>query len=82
MLVHMFVVTLRLTGFTGTKAGRPRVYNGNDRRVVASYLKKHGYTKGLALLAKERKLKVSLTLARQVALEVGIKFMRGRPKAA
>jgi len=62
--------------------GRPRVYNGTHRRIVASFLKKHGYTKGLEKLAVERKLKVSLTLARSVASELGLTFPRGRPKAA
>ena len=62
--------------------GRPRVYNGTHRRIVASFLKKHGYTRGLELLATERKLKVSLTLARSVAKELGLTFPRGRPKAA
>lgn len=61
--------------------GRPRVYDGNHRRTVASYLKKYGYTKGLELLRKERKLKVSMTLARSVAEAEGITFKRGRPAA-
>lgn len=61
--------------------GRPRVYNGTVRRIVASFLKKHGYTHGLALLKKERKIKVSKTVARSVAAEVGITFKRGRPAA-
>lgn len=61
--------------------GRPRVYNGTVRRIVASFLKKHGYTHGLALLKKERKIKVSKTVARSVAAEVGIVFKRGRPAA-
>jgi len=63
------------------KAGRPRKYNGTQRRQVASALKKHGLTKGLKWLAKERKLKVSMTLARSVAQEFGIKFQVGRPAA-
>ena len=62
--------------------GRPRVYNGQDRRIVAAALKKYGLTKGLEFLAKERKLKVSLTLARSVAEQYGIKFTIGRPVAA
>lgn len=61
--------------------GRPRVYNGTHRRQVAAALKKHGLTKGLVYLAKEKKLKVSLTLARSVAAEYGIKFQLGRPAA-
>ncbi len=61
--------------------GRPRVYNGIVRRTIASYLRKHGYTHGLKLLKKERKLKVSQTLARSVAEEAGLTFKRGRPAA-
>lgn len=61
--------------------GRPRVYNGTDRRIVAAALKKFGYTNGLVFLRKERKLKVSMTLARSVAKEHGIEFKRGRPAA-
>jgi transposase len=61
--------------------GRPRVYNGTQRRIVAAALRKYGYTHGLAFLRKERKLKVSKTLARQVAQEVGLTFKRGRPAA-
>ncbi len=61
--------------------GRPRVYNGTDRRIVASALKKHGLTKGIEWLAENRKLAVSLTLARSVAEEFGIEFKRGRPAA-
>jgi hypothetical protein len=57
------------------------VYDGTDRRLVAAALKKYGYTKGRIFLRKERKLKVSLTLCRQVAEEVGITFKRGRPAA-
>jgi transposase len=64
------------------KAGRPRVYNGNHRRIVAAALKRHGYTKGLEFLATERGIKVSMTLARDVAKELGLTFTRGRPKAA
>lgn len=64
------------------KAGRPRVYNGTHRRIVAAALKRHGLTKGLAFLAKERNLKVSMTLAIAVAKEHKIEFQRGRPKAA
>jgi hypothetical protein len=62
--------------------GRPRVYNGTHRRQIAAALRKHGLTKGLIYLAKEKKLKVSLTLARSVAEEFGIFFQVGRPKAA
>lgn len=62
--------------------GRPRVYNGTQRRQVAAALKVHGLTKGLKYLKKEKKLKVSLTLARSVAEEFGITFQRGRPIAA
>jgi hypothetical protein len=62
--------------------GRPRVYNGTHRRIVAAALKKHGLTKGLVFLAKERKLKVSMTLAISVAKEHKIEFQRGRTKAA
>jgi hypothetical protein len=61
--------------------GRPRVYNGTDRRIVAAALKRFGYTKGREFLRKERKLKVSLTLCRQVAEAEGITFKRGRPAA-
>jgi hypothetical protein len=64
------------------KRGRPRLYNGTHRRIVAAALRKHGLTKGLEFLATERKLKVSLTLARSVAQQYGIKFVVGRPKAA
>ena len=61
--------------------GRPRVYNGTQRRQVAAALKKLGLTKALPYLAKEKNLKVSLTLARSVAEEFGIEFQRGRPAA-
>jgi hypothetical protein len=61
--------------------GRPRVYDGSVRRTIASFLKKYGYTHGLKLLKKERKIKVSKTVARHVAAEVGITFKRGRPAA-
>jgi transposase len=64
------------------KAGRPRVYNGTQRRIVAAALKRHGLTKGLVFLKKERNLKVSMTLAIAVAKEHKIVFERGRPKAA
>ena len=59
--------------------GRPPVYNGQHRRIVAAALRHHGLTKGLEFLAKERNLKVSLTLARAVAKKEGITFTRGRP---
>lgn len=65
-----------------TKIGRPRVYNGTHRRIIAAALKRYGLTKGMKFLAKERKLKISLTTARFVAVEYGIKFERGRPAAA
>jgi len=61
--------------------GRPPVYDGNERRIVAAALKKYGYTHGLVFLRKERKLTVSKTLARSVAEEHGITFKRGRPAA-
>lgn len=61
--------------------GRPRVYNGTQRRIVAAALRHYGYTKGLEFLRKERALEVSMTLARDVAKEVGITFKRGRPAA-
>jgi transposase len=61
--------------------GRPRVYNGTQRRIVAAALRHYGYTKGLEFLRKERALEVSMTLARDVAREVGITFKRGRPAA-
>lgn len=61
--------------------GRPRVYNGTQRRIVAAALRHHGYTKGLEFLRKERGLEVSKTLARAVAKEVGLTFKRGRPAA-
>jgi hypothetical protein len=64
------------------KPGRPRLYNGTDRRIVASALKKFGLTKGIEFLAKERNLKVSMTLARAVAEEFDLEFTRGRPKIA
>lgn len=65
----------------GRGPGRPRVYDGTDRRIIAAALKKYGYTGGRAFLRKERKLKVSLTLCRQVAEAEGITFKRGRPAA-
>jgi hypothetical protein len=61
--------------------GRPRVYDNAVRRKVASYLRKFGYTHGLKKLRKECKIKVSKTLARAVAEEVGLTFKRGRPAA-
>lgn len=62
--------------------GRPRVYNGTHRRIIAAALKHYGLTGGMAYLAKERGLKISLTLANAVAKAEKIKFTRGRPKAA
>lgn len=64
------------------KPGRPPVYNGTDRRIVCAALKKHGLTKGIEFLAKERNLKISMTLARAVAAENELTFSRGRPKIA
>lgn len=64
------------------KPGRPPVYNGTDRRIVAAALKKHGLTKGIEFLANERNLKISMTLARAVAAEHELTFSRGRPKIA
>ena len=61
--------------------GRPRVYDTATRRTVASYLRKYGYTHGLKKLRKERKIKVSKTVARAVAAEQGLTFKRGRPAA-
>lgn len=61
--------------------GRPPLYNGTQRRIVAAALKRLGYTKGLEFLAKERNLDVSMTLARSVAKEAGLTFTRGRPAA-
>lgn len=61
--------------------GRPRVYNGTVRRIVAAALRKLGYTHGEAFLRKERKLKVSKTFLRSVAEAEGITFKRGRPAA-
>ncbi len=61
--------------------GRPRVYDAATRRTVASYLRKYGYTHGLKKLRKERKIKVSKTVARAVAAEMGLTFKRGRPAA-
>jgi hypothetical protein len=61
--------------------GRPRVYDAATRRTVASYLRKYGYTHGLVKLRKEKRIKVSKTLARAVAEEVGLTFKRGRPAA-
>lgn len=61
--------------------GRPRVYNGTHRRIVAAAIKRHGLTKGIAELAsREKPLKVSMTLAISVAKEFGLTFERGRPK--
>lgn len=62
--------------------GRPQVYNGKDRIVIAAALKKHGLTNGIKFLAKERNMKISMTLARAVAEEKGLTFERGRPKVA
>jgi hypothetical protein len=64
------------------KPGRPPVYNGTDRRIVAAALKKHGLTKGIEFLAKERDMKISMTLARAVAEQFELEFPRGRPKIA
>ncbi len=64
------------------KPGRPPVYNGTDRRIVAAALKKHGLTKGIEFLAKERNLTISMTLARSVAEQFELEFPRGRPKIA
>jgi hypothetical protein len=61
--------------------GRPRLYNGKDRRIIAAALKKHGYTYGLEFLRKERALPISMTVARAVAKSEGIEFKRGRPAA-
>jgi hypothetical protein len=62
--------------------GRPPVYNGSQRRIVAAALKKHGLTKGVKWLEANRDLKVSLTLAISVAKEHKIVFPKGRPVAA
>jgi hypothetical protein len=64
------------------KPGRPPVYNGTDRRIVAAALKKHGLTKGIEFLRKERNLTISMTLARSVAEQFELEFPRGRPKIA
>lgn len=61
--------------------GRPVVYGKRDRITIRKYIREHGYTKGLELLAKERKLAVSKTVARSVAEEFGLTFKRGRPAA-
>lgn len=61
--------------------GRPLVYNGQARRIIAAALRKYGYTEGRNFLRKERKLKVSLTVCRNVAEKEGITFKRGRPAA-
>jgi hypothetical protein len=61
--------------------GRPPVYDGRQRRTIASVLKRHGLTKGIKALRKEKKLKVSLTTANSVAKEFGLTFRRGRPAA-
>jgi hypothetical protein len=64
------------------KPGRPPVYNGTDRRIVAAALKKHGLTKGIEFLKNERNLTISMTLARSVAEQFELEFPRGRPKIA
>lgn len=61
--------------------GRPRVYNGSQRRIIGAALKHNGLTKGIKFLARERNLKVSVTLALSVAKEQNITFQRGRPAA-
>lgn len=61
--------------------GRPRLYNGTDRRIIAGMLKKHGLTGGIKHLETERQMKISLTTARSVAEEFEIVFARGRPAA-
>lgn len=63
------------------RVGRPRVYNGYQRRRVATALRKYGLKQGLAFLA-ENGLVVSQTLAYAVAEENGISFQRGRPRLA
>lgn len=59
--------------------GRPRVFNGRQRIVIAAALRKKGLTKGIEYLEAKRSLKISLTTARSVAEEFGITFAQGRP---
>jgi hypothetical protein len=60
--------------------GRPQVYGPRDRITIKAALRQHGLTKGIEFLAKEKNLAISVTLARAVAAEFGLKFGRGRPK--
>ena len=75
------IKVVKVVKVTERGPGRPRVYNGTQRRIVAAALRHYGYTKGLEFLRKERGLKVSKTLARNVAKEIGLTFKRGRPAA-
>lgn len=70
------------TGGEKRSPGRPRVFNKMQRKIVAAAMRKYGLTKGIAFLAKERNLKVSITLCRSVAKEEGITFTLGRPAKA
>ncbi len=56
--------------------GRPRVYNGTDRRIIAGVIKKHGLTGALPVL-KERGIGASLQVLRTVAKDHGIVLNRG-----
>jgi hypothetical protein len=62
--------------------GRPRVFNGRQRIVIAAALRKYGLTKGIEYLEAKRSLKISLTTARSVAEEFQITFVQGRPAKA
>ncbi len=62
------------------KRGRPRKFNGTQRRIIAGVVKKHGLSGSLPVLA-ERGIVCSVQVLRDVAKEKGLVFQRGRPKA-
>jgi hypothetical protein len=55
------------------------ILNGNQKKSVASALKRFGLTRGIRWLAANRGLKVSLGRAYSVAKEFNITFKAGRP---
>ena len=61
--------------------GRPVVFKGNTKRHILAVIRKHGLTKGQAVLANED-ISISLPTMGKFANEAGIELSRGRPAAA
>ena len=64
-----------------SKRGRPPVFRGNEKRSILSVIRKHGLTKGQAVLA-DKGISISLPTMGKFAAEAGIELHRGRPAAA